>query len=286
MKQLNIGLIGCGAIGEKHAVRIQNELHHARLIAVSDTKVENAERVAARCGVKVIEDSTELIHSPDIDAVVVTAWDPAHKDLVLECIKAGKYVFCEKPLATTADGCKAIVDAETAFGKRLVQVGFMRRYDIGYRRMKHAIEQGEIGAPLIVHCTHRSPSMAPGFCDDYMISQVCIHEIDLIKWLVDDEYESVWVELPRQSRHAESTLHDPQMAHIRTKKGVCINVELNVNCQFAYDIQCQVVGEDGAIALPDPRIIRCAKPVCAACRCAPTGRSALQMRTPSKCRTG
>ena len=97
-------------------------------------------------------------------------------------------------------------------------------------------------------------SRVPVDTDDlnYMISQVCIHEIDLIKWLVDDEYESVWVELPRQSRHAESTLHDPQKAHIRTKKGVCIDVELNVNCQFAYDIQCQVVGEDGAIALPDP----------------------------------
>lgn len=252
MEELRIGLIGCGAIGEKHALRIQNELKNCRLVAVSDVKMENASRVAKRCGAKVIADSDALIASEEVDAVIVTAWDPAHKALVLNCIEQNKYVFCEKPLATTAEGCREIVEAERASGKRRVQVGFMRRYDSGYCRMKQAVEQGEIGAPLMVHCAHRSPSMAPGFCDDYMISQVCIHEIDLIKWLIDDEYESVRVEVPRQSRFAERPLHDPQIAQMRTKKGVCIDVELFVNSQFGYDIQCQIVGEEGAIQLPDP----------------------------------
>ncbi|MDO4174203.1 MAG: Gfo/Idh/MocA family oxidoreductase [Eubacteriales bacterium] len=252
MKDLRIGLIGCGAIGEKHALRIQNNLQNCHLAAVSDAKQENAARVASVCNTPVIESSAALIASPDIDAIVVTAWDPAHKDLVLDCIAHGKYVFCEKPLATTASACREIINAEVSHGKRLVQVGFMRRFDRGYRLLKQSIEQGVIGNPLMVHCAHRSPSIAPGFSDDYMISQVCIHEIDLIQWLVGDTYESVYLEVPRQSCHAEPALHDPQIAHIRTKTGICIDVELFVNCRFGYDIQCQIVGENGAIRLPDP----------------------------------
>lgn len=252
MQELNVGLIGCGAIGRKHASRIKNELKNCRLVAVSDTQTENAVKTASECNCEVIECSHSLITSPDIDAVVVTAWDPAHKDLVLDCISHGKYVFCEKPLATTAEGCHEIVDAEINSGTRRVQVGFMRRFDRGYTMLKKAIDSGEIGAPLMVYCAHRSPQIASGFPNEYMISQVCIHEIDLIKWLVNDDYESVEVEMPRQTRYAEKSLHDPQIAQIRTKSGICIYVELFVNCRFGYDIQCQVVGEDGIIYLPDP----------------------------------
>lgn len=88
-----------------------------------------------------------MINSSDVDAVIVTSWGPAHAGSVLGAIKAGKPVFCEKPLATTAEDCRKIVDAETATGKHLVQVGFMRRYDKGYRQVKEILESGEVGAP-------------------------------------------------------------------------------------------------------------------------------------------
>ena len=77
-----------------------------------------------------------MIASGDIDAVIVTTIDPYHEQYVMAAIKAGIYVFCEKPLAPEADACKRIVEAEIARGKQLVQVGFMRRYDKGYRQLK------------------------------------------------------------------------------------------------------------------------------------------------------
>lgn len=252
MRDLRIGLIGCGAIGNDHAVRIQNKLSRAQVTAVSDVKRESALGVAARCGAKVVDTAREIIEDPDIDAVVVTAWDPAHKELVLECIKNQKYVFCEKPLATQAAGAKEIVEAEMAAGRQLVQVGFMRRYDKGYRQMKEVLENGEIGEPLLVHCAHRNVSSGNGVTEDFMITQTCIHEIDLTKWLIDDDYESVRCMAGRSSKEAPKELRDPQMAIIRTKKGVTIDIEVFLNCRFGYDIQCQVVGEYGTVNLPDP----------------------------------
>ena len=75
---------------------------------------------------------------------------------MLEAIKHGKYVFCEKPLAMDAAGCRRIVDAEVAYGKKLVQVGFMRRYDRGYIELKEAIESKQYGEALMMHCAHRN----------------------------------------------------------------------------------------------------------------------------------
>lgn len=252
MKELQIGLIGCGAIGRDHAQRIQNKLKRGRIVAVTDVIKESAEKTAALCGCKVTETAEEIIADPEIDAVVVTAWDPAHKELVLECIKHQKFVFCEKPLATEAKGAQEIIEAEVKAGKRLVQVGFMRRYDKGYRQMKEIIDGGEIGSPLLVHCAHRNVASGKGVTEDFMITQTCIHEIDLTKWLINDDYDSVRCIVGRTSKEAPEGLRDPQMVMIRTKSGVCIDVEVFLNARFGYDIQCQVVGEKGTVNLPDP----------------------------------
>lgn len=252
MNELRIGVVGTGAIGRKHIARIANKLRGGRITAVSDANLESAKQIAEAYDATFYADGSAMIASDDVDAVIVAAWDPAHKQYVMDAIRAGKFVFCEKPLATTAEDCREITEAEQAGGRRLVQVGFMRRYDEGYRRMKQAVDQDLIGAPLLVHCAHRNPTMSADYEDDYMITQCCIHEIDLVKWLIDDEYASVNVVLPAKSRFAGEKLHDPQIMQLRTKKGVYIDVEVFVNCQFAYDIQCQIVGEKGAIDLPDP----------------------------------
>ena len=110
-----------------------------------------------------------------MDAVIVTSIGSTHEGYVLAAIAAGKPVFCEKPLATTAAACKRILDAEVAWGKRLVQVGFMRRYDAGYRLLKEVVTEGVIGAPLIAH---RNPGVGDDYTTDMAITDTVIHEID------------------------------------------------------------------------------------------------------------
>ena len=174
---------------------------------------------------------------------------------VLAAIKAGKPVFCEKPLATTAEACLRIVEAEIASGRHLVQVGFQRRYDKGYRALKKAIDDGAIGAPLMIHCAHRNPSVPEAYVSDMAIVDTFIHEIDALRWLIDDDYVSAQVLVPRNTKHTHAKLNDPIIVLLATKSGVRIDGEVFVNCRYGYDIQCQVVGEEGVASLPEPESV-------------------------------
>ena len=145
MAELRIGLIGTGAIGRTHIDRINNKLQGGKVVACADPASEFGLSVAQKMGLKGYADPIEMINDPEIDAIINTTADQFHEQFVLAAIAAGKYIFCEKPLAPKADACRRIVDAEMAGGKKLVQVGFMRRYDPGYRQLKEAIETRKYG---------------------------------------------------------------------------------------------------------------------------------------------
>ncbi|MDU7027175.1 MAG: Gfo/Idh/MocA family oxidoreductase [Clostridiales bacterium] len=249
---LKVGVIGCGGMGKDHIKRLTDKIQGAEVTAVSDVFEEGAKAAAAICQAKVYHNSQELILDPEVDAVVITSPGFAHAESILEAIKAGKPVFSEKPLATTADDCLRIVKAELESGKHLVQVGFMRRYDKGYNQVKEALDSGEYGAPLMLHCTHRNREVGTNYTTPMAVHDTAIHEIDVLHWLIDDEYESAQVIMPGCTKYSHSKLKDPQIMLLRTKKGICIDVEVFVNCKFGYDINCEVVCEDGVVKMPAP----------------------------------
>lgn len=253
--ELKIGVVGTGAIGEDHIRRLTDVITGARVVAVSDINVENAKRIAKKYNAFYYKTGQEVIWSSDVDAVVIASWDTTHAEYVMECIKAKKYVLCEKPLATSADECLEIMKAEIKGGKKLVQVGFMRRYDKGYQKLKEIIESGEIGEPLMVHCCHRNRVPGPQHTTDMTIKNSGIHEIDVLRWLLGEEYESGQVLMAKQNKNAVDGLLDPQIMLLKTKSGVRVDVEVNMNSHYGYDIQCEVVGEKGVIRLSDPNTI-------------------------------
>jgi myo-inositol 2-dehydrogenase / D-chiro-inositol 1-dehydrogenase len=253
---LNIGVIGVGMIGREHINRLANKLIGARVVALSDVNAKQAEAVAAELqGAKVYPTGEALVAAPEVQAVVVTSSGTTHEAYALAAVKAGKPVFCEKPLATTAEACLRIVDAEIASGRHLVQVGFQRRYDKGYRALKKAIDDGVIGAPLLIHCAHRNASVPEAYVSDMAIVDTFIHEIDVLRWLVNDDYVSAQVLVPRNTKHTHSKLDDPIMVLLATRSGIRIDGEVFVNCRYGYDIQCQVVGEEGVASLPEPESV-------------------------------
>ncbi|UOQ45555.1 Gfo/Idh/MocA family oxidoreductase [Halobacillus salinarum] len=248
---IRVGVVGTGMIGQDHIHRITNVLKGAQVTAVNDVDEQRARQACAKehLDAEVYESGIDLIQAPDVDAVIVTSWGPTHEEFVLAAIEADKPVFCEKPLAVTAEGCKRIVEAELQKEKQYVQVGYMRRYDKGYKALKKLVDEGQVGEPLVVHCAHRAPS-APNFSEDMPLTDSFPHEIDTLRWLLDDEFVSAQVVLPRKTSH--SSIQDPHIILLETEKGTRIDAEIFVNCQYGYDIHCEIIGEQGIANLPEP----------------------------------
>lgn len=239
-------------MGRAHVERITQELAGGEVVAVADINLEGAKAVAEPLGAKAYASGPELIEDPEVDAVLIATFGKVHAPDVIAAVKAGKYVLCEKPLATTAADCLAILEAEQEAGRRLVTVGFMRRFDVGYRQMRRALESAELGAATLVHCRHRNPSVpATLYTTRNMIDDTAIHEIDICRYLLGEEITTVRVDTPRRSSLAPEGLEDPLVMVASTESGVRIDDEINVNIQYGYSIECELVMESGTVRLSD-----------------------------------
>jgi myo-inositol 2-dehydrogenase/D-chiro-inositol 1-dehydrogenase len=143
-------------------------------------------------------------------------------------------------------GALRIVEAEARLGRRLAQIGFMRRYDAEYRQLKSLLDEGRLGRPLMLHCTHRNVSSPPGFTSAMLINSSVSHEIDAARWLLGQELTAVTVLRPRSSAGAPEGLLDPQFVLFETEHGALVDVEVFVNCGFGYQVRCEAVCERGS----------------------------------------
>jgi len=250
---VRVGVIGAGLMGSTHVRLLSDRVAGAEVLAVSDALPGQAERVAAECGVPVVHAAgEELIRDAGVDAVVIASPATTHAAFVRACLDAGKPVLCEKPLAETAEACRELVEAEVAAGRRLVQVGFMRRYDPGFADLKLRLDDGVVGPAVLVRCVHRNAQVAPGYSSEMLITESVVHEIDVVRWLLGEELARVTVHAPRPTSLAAEGVRDPQLVVLETESGVLVDVEISVNVRYGYDIRCEVVGETGTLALAPP----------------------------------
>ncbi|WP_330475819.1 Gfo/Idh/MocA family protein [Terrabacter sp. C0L_2] len=252
---VRIGMIGPGAMGQAHIDRVHTVIAGGRVVAVSDVDPARADEVAARIDGTAYATSAELIASDEVDAVMICSHGPAHEVDVLAAIAAGKPVFCEKPLTPTADAALRIMQAEQAAGRRLVTVGFMRRFDRSYRQMKALLDSGDLGETLMVHCAHRNATAPEHYTWDMAINDTAIHEIDTMRWLLGEEFVSARVDRPKKTSLRFEHLQDPLVLVLETESGVRVDDEIFVNCQFGYDIRCEAVAEKGTVSLADQNAV-------------------------------
>jgi myo-inositol 2-dehydrogenase / D-chiro-inositol 1-dehydrogenase len=252
---IRVGIIGTGLIGEDHGRKLASVISGSTVSAVTDVNRARAEEVAAALGgATVFDNGIDLIDSDDVDAVLVTSIGPTHAEYVLACIAAGKPVMCEKPLAPTVPECEQILAAEVAFGRRLVIVGYMRRYDPGYRQVKGALEAGTIGDPLVLHNVHRNATVGEAYTSFMTMTDSMIHEVDTTRWLLGEEITAVQVVPPKRTPLAFPHLQDPQFAIFTTETGMLSTVEFFANCQYGYDVRCELVGSLGTSSMVNPAV--------------------------------
>jgi myo-inositol 2-dehydrogenase / D-chiro-inositol 1-dehydrogenase len=248
---LRVAVLGVGMMGADHVTRLSRRIAGSAVTVVSDAFTEKAEQVAGEVpGCRVITDPLEAIADPGVDAVVIASPGQFHEEQVLACIDRGIPVLCEKPLTMDAESSLALVRAEDAFaartGRRLVQVGFMRRFDPEYAQLRALIASGGIGEPLVVHCAHRNAAVHPGFTSAMMITDSVVHEVDVARFLLGEEIAAVTVHRPKASRHALEGESDPLLVLFEMTSGRMVDVECFVRTGVAYEVRTEVVGEDGS----------------------------------------
>jgi myo-inositol 2-dehydrogenase/D-chiro-inositol 1-dehydrogenase len=241
-------------MGADHIRRIDRVVSGARVAAVADPETARAKEAAAGIdGVSVHAEVTAALDAPGVQAVLIASPGPAHEEALLAAFERGLPVLCEKPLTPESAGALRVVEAEARLGRRLAQVGFMRRYDAEYQRLKSLLDSGRLGRPLMLHCTHRNVSSPADFTSAMLVNSSVSHEIDAARWLLDQELTAVTVLRPQPSSHAPEGLLDPQFVLFETSEGALVDVEIFVNSGFGYQVRCEAVCETGSARIGDER---------------------------------
>jgi myo-inositol 2-dehydrogenase/D-chiro-inositol 1-dehydrogenase len=244
---IRIAVIGAGLMGADHAKIVANELPGASLQVICDMDQSRARGVADAYGAAdVATDPEAVINRADVDAVIVASPDFTHAPLSKACIAAGKRVLCEKPLSQSVTECVEVMDAEIAAGEKFVQLGFMRRYDQAYVEMKAALNNGTLGRALMMHNFHRNvETPASDFTGAMAITNSAPHEFDVIRYVLDTEFSSIAVWQPKRS----DAVVAPVVMVLETADGQIVNIEVNNNAAYGYDVRAELIGENGAIAM-------------------------------------
>jgi myo-inositol 2-dehydrogenase/D-chiro-inositol 1-dehydrogenase len=250
---VSVGVIGVGLMGSTHVRTLNGAVPGADVAAVSDAISDSGERLAREVGVETVyTDALELIGDAAVDAVVIASPANTHEQFVLACLEAGKPVLCEKPLAATPEAARHVLEAEAALGRRLVQVGFMRRFDPGYLDLKARLDRGDIGSPVLVYSIHRNATVPAGFGTEMIIKDTVVHDVDTVRWLLGQELVKATVLKTRSTSRAAPGVADPQIVVFEARDGTHVHVEAFVNAQYGYDIGCEIVGESGTVSLERP----------------------------------
>ncbi|HEY9267229.1 MAG TPA: Gfo/Idh/MocA family oxidoreductase, partial [Mycobacterium sp.] len=197
MSELRIAVLGVGVMGADHVARITSRISGARVGVVNDFITEKAEQIASEIdGCRAVADPLDAIADPEVDAVVLATPGTTHEKQLLACLDHGKPVMCEKPLTTDVSTSLAIVQREAELDQPLIQVGFMRRFDDEYMRLKALMDGGELGRPLLMHCVHRNPSVPGYFDSSLVVKDSLVHEVDVTRYLFGEEIASVQIVKP------------------------------------------------------------------------------------------
>ena len=248
---MRIGLVGVGRIGAFHAETLKG-LDAVDQVVVTDANTEQAQRVAADQGLEFAADAEALLRS-GIDGLVIATATPGHAPLLRKGIEAGIATFCEKPVAATLDETIELAHLATHTDVP-VHVGFQRRFDVGYRNAKAAVESGELGFIHSIRAlTHdQAPPHASYVPTSGGIFRDCnIHDFDIIRFVTGREVASVYATGANKgaSFFSEAGDVDTGAAILTLDDGTLVSVSSTRYNGGGHDVRMEVMGEKGAVAV-------------------------------------
>ena len=256
---VRVGVIGTGGMGTRHAVNLHRFVGGASVAAVYDLDQGRASQAAAQCGnAQVFDDPIKLINADRVDAVLIASPDDTHAGLTLACLKAGKPVLCEKPLATKAEDAVNVLQAEVAFGRKLISVGFMRRFDPQHAAVKNMALSGEIGRPLLWKGVHRNAQVAFGITGATILINSAGHDFDSARFLLGAEVQDVLVRGLKSRPELHEDTRDLLLIQMTMSNNCLATAEVYVNDEYGYEVSAELVCQRGTAITqqPDKALIR------------------------------
>ncbi len=252
-RKINVGLIGAGRIGRLHAQHLAFRIPDADVQAVSDIVLEAAQKCAADFGIpRAIQDHRAIMDAADIEAVVICSSTGTHARMIEEAAAAGKHIFCEKPIDFDLARIDRALAAVEQAGVKL-QVGFNRRFDPNFRRVRELVAAGKIGQPHILRITSRDPQPPP--IEYVKVSggiflDMTIHDFDMARYLIGSEVEEIYA--------VGGVMVDPEIGQagdidtavitLRFQNGVIGTIDNSRQAVYGYDQRVEVFGSGGAIS--------------------------------------
>jgi len=250
---LKVGIIGAGRIGRIHARSLAFLIPEAQAAAIADVDAGAARAAADSLRIpQAWSDYRQILADKDIRTVAICAPTPMHSALIEEAAAAGKHIFCEKPI----DFDLARIDAALAAVKKAgvkLQIGFNRRFDANFARVRRAIAEGEIGEPQLLHIVSRDPGPPPlSYVQSSggIFMDMTIHDFDMARFLIGAEVEEVYVQAAVTVDPAIGQAGDLDTAVVLLKfaNGVIGTIDNCRQAAYGYDQRVEVLGKKGSAA--------------------------------------
>ena len=249
---LKLGLIGAGRIGQLHAKNVVTRFDGVQLAAVVDVHEPSARELAERLNVERFGPSPDLVfEDPDIQAVLICSSTDTHAPLIEAAARAGKHIFCEKPIALDLDRIDAALEVVEIEGVKL-QIGFNRRFDPSFAEVHKSVRDGQVGEPQLLRITSRDPAPPPveyAASSGGIFLDMTIHDFDMARFLLGSEIEEVfaWGEVHVQPELRELGDVDTAIITLRFANGALGTIENSRKAVYGYDQRVEVFGSGGAV---------------------------------------
>ena len=263
-QKINVGLIGAGRIGRVHAEHLAYRVPGANLVAIADVFVEAAKKVAADFQIPdVYQDHRCIMEDKTIEAIIICSSTDTHSQMIEEAAAAGKHIFCEKPIDHDLNKIDHVLASVKESGLKL-QIGFNRRFDPSFRRVREIVASGEIGVPHILRITSRDPGPPP--IEYIKVSggiflDMTIHDFDMARFLIGEEVVEIYA--------VGGVMVDPQIGEagdidtaiitLRFENGVIGTIDNSRKAVYGYDQRVEVFGSEGVVVIsnntPDTAVV-------------------------------